>query len=136
MLRFTFNTQCRHGTPGKNTGELFRLLGPLVLFSDWLDAVYYLSSGACGWIVMIGIVMISSSCCNGCEGKKTRRCTSLVMLIWCKSFHITFTIGVFPIFFLFSNPSNAALYIDTSFLLIEYKKSVKTVRSKICYINA
>ncbi|XP_071175008.1 uncharacterized protein [Mytilus edulis] len=47
------------------------------------DVVYYLSIASCSWIGLVFIVMFSTLRCNGCKGKKTRRCTSLVMFSWC-----------------------------------------------------
>ncbi|CAG2216086.1 TTN [Mytilus edulis] len=87
------------------------------------DVVYYLSIASCSWIGLVFIVMFSTLRCNGCKGKKTRRCTSLVMFSWCLIQGAVLTIFVTAIIDKMSaslSDAGWSLYLEGATLILSY----------------
>ncbi|XP_063443011.1 uncharacterized protein LOC134723322 [Mytilus trossulus] len=87
------------------------------------DVVYYLLIASCSWISLVFIVMFSTLRCNGCKGKKTRRCTSLVMFSWCLIQGAVLTIFVTAIIDRMSaslSDAGWSLYLEGATLILSY----------------
>lgn len=88
-----------------------------------LDTVFYISIGACSWVGLVFIVVVSSLRCNGCKGSKTRRCTSLVMFSWCLIQGAVLTIFMTAIMAELSASASDvgwSLYLECTTLVISY----------------